>query len=200
MSTTAGMVPLVLAAGESRRMGEPKPLLRVGGRTFLEQILEQLTQAGLPPAVVVVHPTMRARPDVQAERVVVNPHPRDGMLSSLRVGIRALPADATHALVCLVDMPLVTAATYKAVARQAAELPDSIVLPSHAGHRGHPVAWPRALFEALLTWEGADGARGVLAAHADRIVECAVEDAEVLCDFDTPEDVAGDPRVRRSSE
>jgi molybdenum cofactor cytidylyltransferase len=194
------VVPIVLAAGESRRMGEPKPLLRLDGGTFLERILSQLAQAGLPEPVVVAHPAIADLLGRFGARVVVNPHPREGMLSSLRVGIRALPSEATHALVCLVDMPLVTAGTFAAVARHAAAHPGRIVLACHAGHEGHPVAWPRALFETLLAWEGADGARGVLASHGELIERCEVNDAGVLKDFDTPEDVAGDPRVCQSSE
>jgi CTP:molybdopterin cytidylyltransferase MocA len=187
------IVPVILAAGESRRMGSPKPFLAAGGKTFLEHIAANLEAAGLPRPIVVgnpAHADLYANSGWAGAALVMNPHPENGMLSSLRLGLARLPEGATHALVCLVDMPFVSAATHAAVARMAEANPERIIVARTNGADGHPVAWPHGCVAELNAWDGADGARGFLKANEERVLRCDVEDANVLVEFDTPEMLA----------
>ncbi|MDK2972185.1 MAG: molybdenum cofactor cytidylyltransferase [Candidatus Sumerlaeota bacterium] len=188
--TVPTVVPVILAAGESRRMGSPKPFLEAGGKTFLEHITANLEAAGLPRPIVVgnpAHADLYTSSGWAGAALVMNPHPENGMLSSLRLGLARLPEEATHALVCLVDMPFVSAATHAAVARLAEANPERIIVARTNGTDGHPVAWPRGCVAELNTWNGSDGARGFLRANDARVLRCDVEDPNVLVDFDTPE-------------
>ena len=187
----------MLAGGASVRMGRPKALLYVRGRTFIRHILDTLAEAGLPEAVVVVRP--RADAVVQQivdeitaagfGRAVENPDPDRGQLSSLLTGLDAVDRPGTEAvLVTLVDVPLVGSAAISALLARARVSPAPIVRAVHAGRHGHPVIFKRALFDALRHAAPAAGAKAVLRAHPIDDVE--VGDPGVADDVDTPEDYA----------
>lgn len=194
-----GVEAIVLAAGQSGRMGSPKPFLPLGESTFLQVVLGRLAQAGFDRPLVIANPAhteMYERLVERRARVIFNPRVDDGMFSSLRLGLRSLPPDTRHALVCLVDMPAVEADTHHAIAETAVANPGRIVIATHQGERGHPVVWPRSLFGVVANWSGERGAREVLHAHGDLVLEVEVPDTGVVRDVDTPEDyrllLAGD--------
>jgi molybdenum cofactor cytidylyltransferase len=182
---------ILLAAGASSRMGRPKALLEVGGQTFVRRILDTLRQAGVPEAVVVVRSGMTA---VAAEvltagfgRVVENPDPDRGQLSSLVVGLDAVDRpDVAAALVTLVDVPLVRSSTVAELLARAAASPAPILRATHEGRHGHPVVFRRVVFAALRAADPAAGAKPVVRALAVEDVE--VDDPGVLRDVDTPQD------------
>jgi molybdenum cofactor cytidylyltransferase len=188
------MVPgIVLAAGASSRMGVPKSLLTLGNGTFLSRILEALRDGGVPSAVVVVRPGL---PGVEGEvarvgfgRLVENPVPDAGQLSSLVTGLDAVDApDVTGVLVTLVDVPLISAVTVRAVLDQGTASRAEILRAVHRGRHGHPVLFKRALFDALRRADPAQGAKAVVRSHPVEDVE--VGDAGITEDVDTPEDYA----------
>ena len=188
------MVPgIVLAAGASSRMGVPKPLLTLGNQTFLSRILEAFRDGGVPSAVVVVRPGV---PGVEGEvaragfgRLVENPVPDAGQLSSLVTGLDAVDApDVTGVLVTLVDVPLISAVTVRAVLDQGTASRAEILRAVHRGRHGHPVLFKRALFDALRRADPAQGAKAVVRSHPVEDVE--VGDAGITEDVDTPEDYA----------
>lgn len=169
-------------------MGRPKALLPFAGSTFLETVLGRLEGAGIPPLVV-------TSPELALEscgrRVVVNPHPELGQLSSLRVGLLAGGTEAPWVLVALVDHPAVAPATYRAL-RQAAEAGGAhLWAPSYRGRRGHPVVFARECFEDLLEGPIDAGARWAVARHRRWRLEVPVEDPGIHTDVDTPQDYAG---------
>jgi molybdenum cofactor cytidylyltransferase len=109
---------LVLAAGESKRMGMPKPLLRFGNTTFLAQIVSVLQQSEVDGVTVVLGAQaarIRASADLAGVDVVMNEDYRNGQLSSLTAGLKSLPSQAEALLLCLVDNPLITGATVNRV-------------------------------------------------------------------------------------
>jgi molybdenum cofactor cytidylyltransferase len=108
------------------------------------------------------------------------------MLSSLKAGIRALATGVAGALVTVADLPTLAPATCRAVLTAWLADPERIVAPVHAGRRGHPVLFPRSLFDDILAAEHADGPRGVLRSHPGRLLEVAVDDAGCIADMDTP--------------
>lgn len=198
------LAAIILAAGESQRMGGPlKPLLPYRDGTFLTAIIAALRGGGMNEIFVVLGcraAEVRAALDLSGVTVVENPDWRQGMLTSLRAGVRALPAGVAGALVTLVDLPALAAATVRAVAAAWQEDPARLVVAAHRGRRGHPVIFPGDLFAELLAGDFPDGPRGLRRAHADRERLEAVADPGCLTDIDTPAayqrlTAAGDPAI-----
>jgi molybdenum cofactor cytidylyltransferase len=174
-------------------MGFPKPLLRIGGETFLAQTAASMLT--VVERLVIVLGAHR-----EAVIAVVPPDPRivttenadylSGQLSSIKAGLRAVSLHATAAVVHLVDHPAVLPDTFRAVIRQYEASGMPIVIARHQGRRGHPVLFDRAVFSELQAAPLEFGARVVVNASPDRVTYAEVGDAGVLLDLDTPEDLA----------
>lgn len=179
---------LVLAAGAGVRFGGPKALAEVGGERLVDRAVRTLGAAGLDPVLVV---TGAAEVAVEGALVVPNPDWAEGMGGSLRAGLAALAAtDAVAVAVLLVDQPGVTAA---AVARVVGAVRDeqSLVVATYGGQRGHPVVLGRAHWaSAARLAVGDQGARALLAAHADLVVTVECADVASGEDIDTPDQLA----------
>ncbi len=186
---------VVLAAGRSTRMGDRNKLLaEVDGAPMVRRVVEAILASRARP-VIVVTGHERERVEVALAHLpvtfVANPDYAAGMAGSLRAGIAAVPGDCDGALVCLADMPRLTAPILDALIEAFhPEEGRAIVVPVHRGRRGHPVLFARAFFPEIMALEGDVGARSVLAAHPEAVVEVAVEDPAVLLDIDTPEALA----------
>jgi CTP:molybdopterin cytidylyltransferase MocA len=184
------VVAVVLAAGEGRRMGGPKALVRFQGTTFVERCVARMRRPGVSEVVVVVGPLSdRVAALLPGVTCVPNPRAADGMLGSILCGLDAADERAAEAvLLHPVDHPLVEAAT---VDRVVAALAGGarIAVPSREGRRGHPGGFARAAWPALRGAAPERGARAVLADHPDWVVH--VEgDAGSVAGIDTPEDYA----------
>ncbi|MGW7443411.1 nucleotidyltransferase family protein [Kitasatospora sp. NPDC054795] len=195
--TPAGPGPvaaLVLAAGGGRRLGgRPKALLRYGGRPLVEHAVAVVRAGGCADVTVVLGAQggrVRATAHLPGCRLVGNPDWAQGMGSSLRAGLAALPPHATAALVMLVDTPGVTPAAVArllAAHRAGAELAAA----AYGGRRGHPVLiGARHFAEASAGARGDAGARALLAAHAAELVLVECADVAAPDDLDTPADLA----------
>ncbi|HEX4999546.1 MAG TPA: nucleotidyltransferase family protein [Terriglobia bacterium] len=175
---------VILAAGKSERMGSPKALLRLAGRTFLERVCDAVTEASIAAFVVVVG---RHRNEIQSALpglpFVFNPIWEQGMTTSLQAGIRSLPADIDGAVLCLVDHPWIEAATIRELLR--AMKPGGIAVPIYAGRRGHPVAFSRAVLDEILELGPDEGANIVVRRDPGRVVEVPMNSPGILCDVDT---------------
>jgi molybdenum cofactor cytidylyltransferase len=191
------MPAIVLAAGLSARMGEPKALLPVGpnrrGPTFLRQIVERLLDGGASDALVVGRPDdARLRREIDSiaqARFVANDRADTGQLSSVIAGVNAADRPGVHAvLITPVDMPYFKSATVRMLMDAAASSYAPIVRPTHAGRHGHPVIFARAVFDELRHADPAAGARAVVRAHRQDALDVAVDDPGVLHDIDLPED------------
>lgn len=188
------LVGLITAAGTSTRMGGfPKPLLTVERQRFVERLIEQYDRAGVAETVVVLgHEAeeVRTRADLSGARVIENERYEEGMLSSVRAGVRAArEADADGLLLSPVDYPLIPAAVIRAVAESfAADRGADVIQPTADGGRGHPPLFAASTFEALLHDPAAEaeGARAVVYAEDTDTREVAVDDERVFVDVDTP--------------
>ncbi len=200
---------IVLAAGESRRMGEPKQLLPWGDHTIIEEIVSTLMQAPLDEVVVVVgHRANEVREKAQSARRKVhpptsncqsavmrcefNPNYREGgMLSSIQFGVSQLGEDVRAAFIVLCDQPQMKATTL-AKLREAFEQSDAkrgMVVPSYQMKRGHPLLIDVRKYRAeILAIEGAPGLQKILRDHPDDILHVVFDDPSVLVDMDTRED------------
>lgn len=182
---------IVLAAGESTRMGKPKPLLRMGDRTFLEQIVAVLQEAHVDRITVVLGAraeAIAAAVDLSGVDVIVNRNYREGQLSSLNAGLGNVPAETEAVLLCLVDGPFITADIVNRVVATFRETGAAIVIPTFEGKRGHPSLFARALFGPLRSAPPEEGARHVVYANEDRTVEVEIPEKAVVTGINTPED------------
>lgn len=183
---------VVLAAGRSLRMGRPKALLPVEGRTFLEHAVTVLQEGGCEPVVVVI-PAGAAGLALEAEgaggRAVENHDPDAEQVDSLRVGLAAIPAGPAAAVVLPVDFPRVDPAAVEVLIGAFRLGGAPIVRPVHRGTPGHPVLFARSLWEELSAPGLEEGARDVVHRHRAEIEEVPVDDRGVTVDVDTPADL-----------
>jgi molybdenum cofactor cytidylyltransferase len=195
-SNTVAAMPMpavVLAAGRSTRMGRPKALLPAtrAGETFIERLVGTLIAGGVDDVVVVAGefaPAMRTRLGFRA-RVVVNDNVDRGQLSSILVGLDVVDHPGVLAvMIAPVDQPLVSETTVRALAEAWRRSRAPIVRPVQEGRHGHPVIFDRAVFDELRAADLSTGARAVVQAHAENLVEIAVDDDGAFADIDTPAD------------
>jgi molybdenum cofactor cytidylyltransferase len=187
---------VVLAAGRSTRMGGPNKLLAEIARRPLARIaVEEALASGAKPVIVV---TGHQRADVERAlaglpvRLVHNPDFAQGLGTSLKAGIAAVPAEADGAVVCLGDMPQVDASLIDRLI--AAFDPDRgalVAMPTFEGKRGNPVLWSRRFFPDLMAIDGDVGARHLIGRYGEAVVEVPVEGKAALVDIDTPEALLG---------
>lgn len=189
----AGICAILLAAGESRRMGYPKPLLKIGDETFIAHTAAEILQV-IPKLVIVLGAHAdRVRPAIPRDsRIAIldNPAYARGQLSSLKVGLRFAIAEHARAVVVhLADHPRVAAATFRALVDAHDRMSQSIVIARYCGHRGHPALFGAEVFDELLDAPEDQGARVVVNANSARVAYLDVDDAGVVLDLDTPDDL-----------
>ena len=193
----SNIVPgIVLCGGRSRRMGQHKALLPTSqaNETFIGRIVRVLRAGGVDDVVVVVGPHMPAL-DVAftgqepLPRVVINPLPDRGQLSSLLVGLSAVDRPGVAGvLVTLVDVPLIDSETVCQLKELYQQTRAPVVRPTRNGRHGHPVIFDRAVFSELRTADHAVGAKAVVHAHLTDAVELTVDSEGSFLDIDTPVD------------
>jgi CTP:molybdopterin cytidylyltransferase MocA len=181
---------IVLAGGRSQRMGRRKATLKVGDETFLECAVRVLREGGCEDIVVVLGVDGPELTDLAVSSGFRATKSGGGpeQIDSLRAGLRALPGTAEAAVVIPVDHPLIEPRTVTTVIEAFEGSRAPVVRVSHAGRRGHPVLFAANVFDELLRGGLPDGARTVVRAHADQLVEIDVDDPGVLIDIDTPAD------------
>jgi molybdenum cofactor cytidylyltransferase len=194
------IVAVILSAGESSRMGEPKALLPVQGQTFIERIVTALARAQIREIIVVLgHHAPEIAPKIKhlPVRTIVNEDYKKGQLSSLQAAIRSLPAEGIDGiLVHLVDHPFVSAGLVEAMIKQFYESQKLIVVPRCKGRRGHPVIFSSKLFPELLAAPLERGAKEVVHAHQGDTLEIETPEEGVAIDIDTPSEYQQHVRVR----
>jgi molybdenum cofactor cytidylyltransferase len=183
---------LILAAGLSSRMAPANKLLLPDGDgvAMVARVADAVLGSRAAPVLVVLGHQAAEVAAALGSRAVVTvlaPDYAEGLSASLRAGLRALPEDAAAVLVCLGDMPLVSAAMIDRLldAYDAGE-GRLIIVPTHRGQRGNPVLWDRRFFADMEGVTGDTGARGLFRRHAAHVAEIEFEMDAVLRDFDTP--------------
>lgn len=182
---------IVLAAGESRRMGVQKLLLPFGSTTVIGHIVDQLLRSVVDQVIVVVGHEPNRMTEELADRpveIVTNPNYKTGMLSSVRCGLRVLPQQAEAVLVALGDQPAISSELVHEMVEAFRTTDKSILVPVYAGRRGHPLLFAKHYRDEILTSFDDVGLRGLLRAHPDDVFELKVSTPTVLSDMDCPED------------
>ena len=185
-----GLHAIVLAAGASTRFGSPKQLVRLGGRPLLHTVVTRAAEITGSALIVVLGagaeelaPLLRH----SSGMLVINREWREGLASSIRAGIAALPAACTGALLLLADQPAVTAHDLRRLAGTWRKQPQYMAAALYAGTVGVPAIFPRTVFPELAALRGDAGARAVLRRGTDTLMRVPMPSAAL--DVDTPEDL-----------
>ena len=190
--TPAKIGALVLAAGQSRRMGAlNKLLVEVDGEPMVRRVVDAALASRADPVVVVTgHEAERIKGALAGRDVVMihNPDFAEGMSSSLKTGIAALDPALDGVVVCLGDMPRTNAALIDSLVAAFNPLEGrAIGVPTYRGKRGNPVLWSARFFDEINGLAGDVGARHLIGDHADVVYEVESPDHSVTVDVDTPE-------------
>ncbi|MDX5366272.1 MAG: NTP transferase domain-containing protein, partial [Alphaproteobacteria bacterium] len=186
---------LVLAAGKSSRMQGPNKLLMdVGDKPMVAHIVDAALESSAGPVIVVTgnaEAEVRAALAGRAVTFVHNPDYAEGLSTSLRAGLGALPEETDGALVCLGDMPDIRAAHLdRLIAAFDPEEGRTICVPTVAGKRGNPVLWGRDWFAAMMDVKGDTGAKHLIGENEDAVCEVPMPDDAALRDIDTQAELA----------
>jgi molybdenum cofactor cytidylyltransferase len=191
---TGSVSAIVLAAGLSKRMGQPKLLLPWGDESTIIRELCRMVAACTVGEVIVVTGADREAVEAQLTglpvRTVYNPHfARNEMISSLQVGLSAAAKDAA-CLVILGDLPALTREIVEQVLEAYRAGRGRIVVPEHEGRSGHPVLFDRAFWPDLARLEVGSMPRTVVEANRGDVYRLAIASSAILRDVDTPDDYA----------
>src|ERR1700720_2325165 len=183
---------VILAAGRSTRMGGPNKLLaELGGKTLVRVVTEQALASKASSVIVVTgHQATEVEKALQGLKVkfVHNPHFAEGLAGSVKTGIAAVPENADGAVICLGDMPLISAHLIdRLVEAFAPDRGNLIAVPVSDGRRGNPVLWSRRFFNELMTLDGDIGARHLIGTHTEAVAEVPVEGDGAFLDIDPPQ-------------
>ena len=182
---------ILLAAGESRRMGEFKQLLPLGRKTFVEHCVDNLLSSQLGEVIVVT-----GYRDSDIRRVLVNrrvrfahnPEYSLGMASSIKTGMQAVSLDARAFVLALVDQPQIETRVINRIIDEYQATNPLIVIPTYEGKNGHPILLDSSLREEIQRLDPAIGLRQIVKSHSNEIAHVEVSDRSVLEDCDFPED------------
>ncbi len=182
---------IVLAAGRSTRMGGPNKLLaELDGKPLVRIVAEQALVSKAKGVIVVTgHQAELVEQALQGLKVkfVRNPDFAQGLASSVKAGVVAVPEDADGAVICLGDMPMISAQLIDHLIEAfAPDRGNLITVPVSGGRRGNPVLWSRRFFNELMTLDGDIGARHLIAKHNEAVAEVPVEGDGAFLDIDTP--------------
>jgi molybdenum cofactor cytidylyltransferase len=193
----SSVAAIVLAAGMSRRMGSPKALLPIDGKPMLACVLDALAAAGeVSPIVVITGAAAEQLRPILADRDVQAAHnpdyERGEMLSSIKVGLVALPRNIDATLIVLCDQPGVKSSTVAALAAGWSQLRPRVLAPTYQGKRGHPIVLSMTGVDEIISLPPAATLKSYTSAYASEMVELSVDDAAVVRDIDTPGDYAAE--------
>ena len=191
MHSLSLITPIILAAGDSTRMGYPKALLPIGGETFLNRILRILQNAGLGiPRIILGRAAEMIRPTVgiPSAAIRINPDPDRGQLSSIQLGLLSLDSSAQAAMIWPVDQPAISGDLVRSLAEQFLQSESLIAYPKRGDKRGHPAIFHRDLFQEFMSAPLEEGPKDILVRHREQTLVLPTEELAAVHDIDTPSD------------
>ena len=180
---------IVLAAGESKRMGRPKQLLPFGKQTIIENVVEQVTKSKVDNTLIVLganREKIAEKVERFAAKQVYNPSFREGMLSSIQTGFAAVPEEARAVLIVLGDQPTVPMEVMDRIIDAYRESKKGIILPVFKNRRGHPILIDSKYRSEVKTLDPEIGLKALVRSHAADIEEVNVTTPDILTDIDNP--------------
>lgn len=190
-TTQTRVSAIILAGGMSRRMGQAKQLLSLGGATLLGRVLQTVQSSQVDECIVVLGfaaDAIREKIAFNDAKVIVNEAYSEGMSTSLRAGLTNVDSRAGAALVVLADQPFVKVATIDRLIDEYRKSNPQVAIPVHKGFRGNPVLLDRSVFTEAMAIEGDIGCRAIFGSGVKNILKVPVDDAGILIDADSPEE------------
>jgi molybdenum cofactor cytidylyltransferase len=191
---------ILLGAGESKRMGKNKLLLPWGKKTIFEHCLETLLRSEVEEIIVVINDRLKAfiHPiHTKKVKVIINPHYKRGMSTSIRRGVQAIASGSEGILIALGDQPFIKTRTINAIIKAFTQGKEAILVPSFRGKRGHPVIFHRRFRRELLNLKGDAGGKSIVERHPGEILEIPLKSEGVVKDIDLWEDYEENLRLKR---
>lgn len=191
MQSVTSIAPIILAAGDSTRMGYPKALLPLGSDTFLTRILGTLRNVGLPKPTIIVG---RAASIIEQHirdwpaEIWINPDPSRGQLSSIQLALSHLKPEYVAGLIWPVDQPAVSEDLVRQLTWVFANSESRIAFPVYGNKRGHPAIFHRALFQEFMDAPLEEGPKKILQRHQHATTVLPTEESATVQDIDTPAD------------
>jgi len=179
---------IILAAGESKRMGFPKMLLDFNGKTMLERVIENVKSSDVNQIVVVLgaeKDKLLKLVDNMSVSYCYNEHYKKGMLSSVKCGVETTPGDCDAVLVFQGDQPFISAEVINKVIQGFRSSGKGLVIPVCKKRRGHPLLISRNYLEKIALLDDHEGLRSLAYLHSDDVFEVETNDPAILRDFDT---------------
>jgi len=191
MHRITSIAPIILAAGDSTRMGYPKALLPLGPDTFVSRILGMLRKIGMPRPLIILG---RAASIIQTRiqdwpaDILINPDPDRGQLSSIQIALSYLGPEFTAGMIWPVDQPAVSEDLVRRLTQLFLDSTSRIALPQCGDRRGHPAIFHRDLFQEFMDAPLEEGPKKILVRH--QLSTAVLHTGEMACiqDVDTPED------------
>ena len=182
---------ILLAAGESRRMGKPKQLMPFGKSTILEQAIDNLLSSKINEVIVVLG--HRAEDMIKAiatrpVKIAINPVYHQGMSTSIVTGLSLIDDKTQAVMLVLADQPLVDSKTINRLIEEFCKHNKGIIVPVYQGRKGHPVIFSTKYKKELLGLTGDIGGKQIINQHPDDILEVAVDSESINIDIDTMND------------
>jgi len=185
------IAPIILAAGDSTRMGYPKALLPLGSDTFLTRILSVLRNVGLPkPVVVLGRAASIIQPQIQdwPADIRINPDPSRGQLSSIQIALSRLHPEFIAGMIWPVDQPAISENLVRDLIQLFITSEPRIAFPMYGNKRGHPAIFHRVLFQEFMDASLEEGPKKILVRYRNVTTVLATEESTAVQDIDTPEE------------
>jgi molybdenum cofactor cytidylyltransferase len=187
----SGIWSIILAAGESKRMGFPKMLLQINGKNMIEKVIENVAESDTDGILVVLGASRERLVDLVSTydvKYCYNENYKEGMLSSVQCAFRNLPTDIEAVLVFQGDQPFISPVVADSVIKAFRTSGKGIVIPVFNGKRGHPLLLDRKYREEIEMLDPDEGLRSIARIYSDDVFEVETADPGILKDFDTYDD------------
>ena len=191
MRSIVSILPIILAAGDSTRMGYPKALLPLGEELFITRILRVLRNAGLARPVIILGraaPVIQTRIQEWPADIRINSDPDRGQLSSIQLALAHIGPEYAAGMIWPVDQPAVSEDLVRRLAELFLSSESRIVFPKCGGKRGHPAIFHRDLFQEFTDARLEEGPKNILLRHQQETTELPTEESAAVQDIDTPSD------------
>jgi molybdenum cofactor cytidylyltransferase len=182
---------ILLAAGQSKRMGELKQLMPFGQSTIVGQAVDNLLNSAVDEVIVVVGymaEDVTKAIDAKPVKLVINPDYEHGMSTSIIAGLKSVHSKTQGVVLALGDQPLVNSQTINRLIEEFYNHDKGIAVPTYQGRRGHPIIFAITYKEQLLRLSGDVGGRQIIEDHPEDVLEVAVDSESIIADFDTTDD------------
>jgi molybdenum cofactor cytidylyltransferase len=191
---------IILAAGESKRMNKQKLLLKYGERSIIETVVQENQNSKVDEILVVLgsdHKRIKEKLNIFEIKTVHNEDYREGMLSSVKKGVGAVPSNVSAVLISLGDQPMIQCRVIDKLITAFTDKPKGIIIPVNKGQRGHPLLINKKYFREILDLTDEESLRTIIANHPDDILELEVNTGDILRDIDTKEQYENELNQRR---